>query len=195
MYGRCKSPGILKSSLWYLGVAQSVKNLPAMWETWVRSLSWEDPLKKGMATHSSILAWRIPWTEEPGRLQSMGLKDWTWLSDFHFLSFGVLCFPTLSPSGYTLAGSCSGWGLGVQPICLPVPSGSLLRAAIAAWWHDVWSVLYLLIMAGNIFHPQQLLSVSSLGERVLFLPLFKKPLIPPSWWDPSSWPYLTLITS
>ena len=53
-------------------VAQTVKNLPAMWETWVRSLRWEDPLQKGMATHSSILAWRIPRTEEPGGLQSMG---------------------------------------------------------------------------------------------------------------------------
>ena len=49
-----------------------VKNLPAMQETQVRSLSQEDPLEKGMATHSSILAWRIPWTEEPGMLQSMG---------------------------------------------------------------------------------------------------------------------------
>ena len=48
-----------------------VKSLPAMQETWVQSLVWEDPLEKGMATHSSILAWRIPWTEEPGRLQSM----------------------------------------------------------------------------------------------------------------------------
>ena len=47
-----------------------VKNLPAMWETWVRSLSQEDALEKGMATHSSILAWRIPWKEEPGRLQA-----------------------------------------------------------------------------------------------------------------------------
>ena len=49
-------------------VAQTVKNLPAMQETRVRSLDWEDPLEKGMATHSSILAWKIPWTEEPGRL-------------------------------------------------------------------------------------------------------------------------------
>ena len=49
-----------------------VKNPPAMWETWVRSLAWEDPLEEGMATHSSILAWRIPMDEEPGRLQSMG---------------------------------------------------------------------------------------------------------------------------
>ena len=49
-----------------------VKNLPAMQETWVRSLGQEGPLEKGMATHSSILAWRIPWTEEPGRLHSLG---------------------------------------------------------------------------------------------------------------------------
>ena len=57
---------------WAFFVAQTVKNLPTMQETWVRSLSQEDPLEKGMATHPSILAWRIPWTEEPGELQSMG---------------------------------------------------------------------------------------------------------------------------
>ena len=51
-----------------------VKNLPAVWKTQVRSLGWEDPLEKGMASHSSILAWRIPWTEEPSGLQSMGLQ-------------------------------------------------------------------------------------------------------------------------
>ena len=51
-----------------------VKNLPAMHETRVQSLGWKDPLKKGMATGSSILAWRIPWAEEPGGLQSMGLQ-------------------------------------------------------------------------------------------------------------------------
>ena len=59
---------------WAPLVAQKVKNLPAMWKTRVQSLHWEDPLEKGMATLSSILAWRIPWTEEPGRLQSMGLQ-------------------------------------------------------------------------------------------------------------------------
>ena len=53
-------------------VAQTVKHLPTMWETWVRSLGQEDPLEKEMANHSSTLAWEIPWTEEPGRLQSMG---------------------------------------------------------------------------------------------------------------------------
>ena len=57
-----------------------VKNLPAIRDTWVLSLGQEDPLEEGLATHSSILAWRIPWTEEPGGLQSMGLQrvahDW-----------------------------------------------------------------------------------------------------------------------
>ena len=57
---------------WASLVVPMVKNLPAMLETWVQSLGWEDPLEESMATHSSILAWRIPWIEEPGGLQSMG---------------------------------------------------------------------------------------------------------------------------
>ena len=56
-------------------VAQLVKNLPAVQETRVRLLGWEDPLEKEMAAHSSVLAWRIPWAEEPGGLQSMGLQE------------------------------------------------------------------------------------------------------------------------
>ena len=72
-------------SLWvtlYFVVAQLVKNLPAMQETWVQSLGWEDALEKGMATHSGILAWRIPWTEEPGVLLLMGVtKSQTQLSN------------------------------------------------------------------------------------------------------------------
>ena len=59
-------PGLYKILISFL-VAQLVKNPPAMRETWVRSLGWEDALEKGMTTHSSILAWRIPWTEEPDR--------------------------------------------------------------------------------------------------------------------------------
>ena len=55
-------------------MAQMVRNLPAIWETWVVSLDQEDPLKEGMASHSSILAWKIPQTEEPGGLQSMRLQ-------------------------------------------------------------------------------------------------------------------------
>ena len=56
-------------------MAQTVKNLPAMREAWVQSLGWEDPLEKGMVTHSSILAWRIPWTEEPGGPSLWGHKE------------------------------------------------------------------------------------------------------------------------
>ena len=76
---------------WASLVAQLVKNPPAMWETWVRSLGWEYPLEEGMATHSSIPAWRIPWTEEPGGLQSTGCKesDTTERLHLHLGSFGL----------------------------------------------------------------------------------------------------------
>ena len=60
---------------WASFIDQLVKNLPAMWETWVRSLGREGSLEKEMATHSNVLAWRIPWTEEPGGLQSMGSQE------------------------------------------------------------------------------------------------------------------------
>ena len=69
-------------------MAQMVKHLPTMWETQVQSLGREDPLEKEMATHSSILAWKIPWTEEPGRLQSMGYQrvGHYWVTFFLFLT-------------------------------------------------------------------------------------------------------------
>ena len=66
-------------------VAQMVKNPTAMWENWVPSLGWEDPLEEGMATHSSILVWEIPWTEEPGGLQSMRSQKVGHDSDLHSL--------------------------------------------------------------------------------------------------------------
>ena len=77
-------------------MAQMVKNLPAVQKTWIWFLGWEDPLEKGMATHSSILAWRIQWTKEPGRLQLMGLQrvghDWV-TKCFHFCNLGCFaCF-------------------------------------------------------------------------------------------------------
>ena len=68
---------------WASLVAQMVKNLSAMQENWVQLLGWEDPLEKGMATHSSILAWRISWTEEPGIIQTMESQSYTQLSDFY----------------------------------------------------------------------------------------------------------------
>ena len=77
---------VLNSLTWDIRtslVTQTVNNLPAMRETWVQSLGRDDPLEKGMAAHSSILAWRSPWTEELGRLQSMGSQaPWTGISGF-----------------------------------------------------------------------------------------------------------------
>ena len=77
-------------------VAQRLKHLPAMWETWVRSLGWEDPLVKEMATHSSILARRIPWTEELGGLQSMGRKELDTTEQLHF-HFQTVFYAYLEP--------------------------------------------------------------------------------------------------
>ena len=89
-----------------------------MWETWVRSLSLEDPLEKRTATHSRFLAWRVPWTEEPGRLQSTGSQSQTGLNDFHFsyqfsvkqliFQMSILRFPFLSFSIPSLHG-CTGF--------------------------------------------------------------------------------------
>ena len=76
VYGVAQSRTRLKrlssSKIYNFPGGSKVKNLPAMQKTWVQSLGWEDPLEEGMATHTSILAWKIPRTEEPGRLQSMG---------------------------------------------------------------------------------------------------------------------------
>ena len=77
-------------------VAQTVKHLPAMWDTWVRSLGRVDPLEEEMATHSSTLAWKIPWTEEPGGLQSMRSQrvrhDWATSLSFFFIPYLIFFF-------------------------------------------------------------------------------------------------------
>ena len=109
-------------------VAQMVKNLPAMQETWVQSLGQEDPVEKRMATHSSILAWRIPWTEEPGGLQAIGLQraghDW----DFHFhMSRDSEWNKVPEDRGAGIAGMKNG-------------SGST-SSGRKAWWLDVKSVV------------------------------------------------------
>ena len=71
---------------WFPLVAQRVKRLLALWETWVRSPDQEEPLEKEMATHSITLAWKIPWMEKPGRLQSTGCKESDTTERLHFLS-------------------------------------------------------------------------------------------------------------
>ena len=85
----CKCLNLQRASL----VAQRLKRLPPMWETWVQSLGWEDPLEKEMVTHSSILLWRIPWMEEPGGLQSMGSQrvgdDWATSLSLSFSTYRI----------------------------------------------------------------------------------------------------------
>ena len=72
-------------------MAQTVKSLPTMWETWIRSLGWKDPLEKEMATHSSILAWKIPWMDEPCRQQSMrSQQSRTGLSNFTSFRLNII---------------------------------------------------------------------------------------------------------
>ena len=77
MVNHLRSP----SCYWDFPDGSVVKNPPAMQEMWVRSLGWEDPLEEALATHFSILVWTVPWTEEPGGLQSMWLSSWTRLSN------------------------------------------------------------------------------------------------------------------
>ena len=101
-------------------MAQLIKNPPVMWETWVQSLGWEDSLETGMATYSSILAWRIPCTEEPGGLQSMGSQRVGHTEQLHF-HFSL---------------SCTGEGNGdpLQCSCLENPRDG------GAWWAAVYGV-------------------------------------------------------
>ena len=106
---------------WASLVAQLVKNLPPMQETWVGSLSWKDPLEKGKATHSSILAWRIPWT-----IQSMGLQrvryDWATFTSLHF----TLHFLLLSHIHSLSAIICQSLSAIISPVFLCVPHSFVL---------------------------------------------------------------------
>ena len=91
-------------------VKQTVKNLPEMQETWVPSVGWEDPLVKGMAVHSSILAWRITWTEEPGGLQSIGSQTvrHNWISNTHTQDLPEIhCWEKIIAGGE----QWEGWGI------------------------------------------------------------------------------------
>ena len=105
-------------------VAQMVKNLPAMEETQVWSLGGEDPQEKGMVTNSSILTRQIPWTEEPGGLQSMGLQSRTWLSGFHF-RFSSKLITIVGSNSFLLLGYAMGMSsmdaVGHLPISIRAP--------------------------------------------------------------------------
>ena len=118
-------------------VTQTVKGLPAMRETQVQSPGWGDPLEQEMATHSSTLAWKIPWTEEPGRLQSMGPQSWTWLSDFtslHFTSCGWIGKGLILYGTFLLEVEGKGWTFPIrkpvtEPWCVFVYLKAMLSSA------------------------------------------------------------------
>ena len=132
-------------------VAQMVKNLPAVWKTQVRSLGQEDPLEKGMATHCSILAWRIPWAEEPGWLQSMESQSvgHDWVTNT-YLDIFLVCLPLGSSSSFKnvrekwVSGTSlvvqwlrlcasNAWGLGSIPGWGTRSSMEQLRPGTAKW--------------------------------------------------------------
>ena len=138
------SPSAIGASL----VAQMVKCLPAMWETQVRSLGQEDPLEKGMVTHSSTLAWKIPWTEGPGRLQSIGSQrvrhDWSNLACMQALNL-FLYFLSLKASTasfhlkFELLGSLKGtfWDESWFDLCRVVFSNSVVSGSLRPQWTAV----------------------------------------------------------
>ena len=115
-------------------IAQLVKNSPAMQETLVWFLDWEDPLEKEKATHSSILAWRIPWTEERGGLQSLGSQSQTWLSD----SDSLVSFPV-----FLLF-----WFL----VSFHVVSDNALWDFSLSKFIDICFVVYHMVYTGEMFH-------------------------------------------
>ena len=149
-------------------MVQTVKKLPAMWETWIRSLDWEDTLQKGMVTQYSILPWRIPWIEEPGELQFMGLQrvGHGWLTHTHTLTQESTSVPVLSLKTLSLIlkTSCKVGAiiLGLQmrktglrketwlghalqlvsEVCRELKAGLISKAlpssAVAALPHDLW---------------------------------------------------------
>ena len=129
-------------------VAQRLKCLPAMWETWVRSLGQEDPLEKEMATHSSILAWRIPWREEHGRLQSMELQRVG--HDFTF----TFTFSHWSAQAFTVRGWTSEPGTGLV----------LSDCRLFCSWFTEWSVLMTVLSSEYTYYYKLLTSSEKHGN-------------------------------
>ena len=176
--------------LWASLVAEMVKNLPAVWETWVWSLGWEDPLEEGMVTHFGVVAWRTPWTEEPGGLQSVGLQtaglDWA-------PEHSTRCF-------YVFPAPASSWGARDTGAALPPhPPGApatqvlfllmvschshRLSSALFLWWDNfkcpVIASLYCMVNSDFkalywIFRAQSLYSLDRglLYGLFLMVPIF-----------------------
>ena len=135
-------------------VAQMVKHLSTMWETWVRALGWEDPLEKEMAIHSRTIAWRIPWTEEPGRLQSTGLQrvghDWT-TSLTHSMNMFLCC--SLNSSTLSWPHCVHKCSLGLLLYCCPENRviSTIFIDFIYMYYYTMFVFLTSLCMIGSRF--------------------------------------------
>jgi len=147
----CGIPYCIGASL----VAQKVKRLLAMWETWIRSLSREDPLEKEMATYSSTLAWRIPWTEKPGRLQSMGSQrvGHDWVTSLHFVLSWLLQL-------------CSRvWSVMLPVVFFP-------KIALAIWVHLWFHTIFKIICSSSVKNAMGILVGSSLNMQITLGSIF-----------------------
>ena len=115
-------------------VAQRVKWLPAMQETWVRSLGQEDPLEKEMAPHSSTLAWKIPWTVKPGRLQSMGSQrvGHNWATSLYFLT--VILLSIIKPENFWASVPSYFWLYSLWPGCHSLEKGKYNNTFRKSLW-------------------------------------------------------------
>ena len=121
-------------------MVQTVKNQPAMQDTWVGSLGWEDPLEKGMEAHSSILAWEIPWTEAPGDYNPWDHRvrqDWATFN--HILCFYILSFLRVHLREWLQSDGC--WTAGILRFLYEFPQGSLL-SVVAASLQSLMTVTY-----------------------------------------------------
>ena len=122
-------------------VAQLVKNPSAMWETWVQSLGWEDSLEKGRATHSSILAWRIPWTEEPGRLQSLESQraghNWVTFTFIQHHNIGFHGWPSWAWSFVHSFRLCLPWVLALLETVFVRYLWSIFCKQFLLRWHEI----------------------------------------------------------
>ena len=143
---------------WGFPCGSGGKNLPAMQETWVQSLGWEDPLEKGMATHSRILAWKIPWTEEPGGLQSMEWQrvghNWSKLTHMHTFLYSIKLFWRGIEENSRMGKTGEGNGNPLQYPCLENPMDR------GAWWAAIHGVAELDMTEWLHFH----FSLSCIGE-------------------------------
>ena len=160
-------------------VAQRLKSLPAMWETRVRSLGREDPPEKEMATHSSILAWRIPWREEPGSLQSTGLQRvrHDWAISLHFIACGAWFYQWLTciPLPIFLRKSSIDWACLVHHGVLGAfrgacYSGKVLLSVMWCWCIYIYTHIYISIYKYiYIYIERERERVSEWGQEKSFL--------------------------